>query len=350
MFAEGEALLIRTDAGIKTGTGHFMRCISLAQAWQDGGGRTIFLLGESAPQLEKRLVKEGTQILRQEAFPGSEEDALQTVAAARRENASWVVIDGYHFGAEFQEILKDGDFRCLFIDDYGHSEHYCADLVLNQNLSADVAPYVNREHYTQLMLGTEYALLRREFVRWCGWQRSVPDVARKILVTFGGGDPANVTLKAIRALRQIQLEGVEAKIIVGGSNPNFDSLREAVNGSSFRISLEQDVTDMPDLMGWADAAISAAGSTCWELAFMGLPALLVSLADNQLPNAEGLAEKGAAVNLGWFEEVAVEGIAEALDQLMTAKGKREEMTKQGRRLVDGQGASRVVEMLKANSA
>ncbi|MDB9512764.1 UDP-2,4-diacetamido-2,4,6-trideoxy-beta-L-altropyranose hydrolase [Kamptonema animale CS-326] len=335
-------LIIRADASTQIGTGHVMRCLALAQPRQDTQGQPIFIMANPIPALEKRLKSEGMKVLHLAVEPGSLADAKETAALAHQFNASWVVVDGYQFGSEYQKTLKNSGLRLLFIDDYGHAEHYYADFVLNQNISADRQWYQHREPYSQLLLSTRYALLRREFWPWQKWQRTVPPVAKKVLVTLGGADPDNVTLKIIQALQLVEVEELEAVVVAGSSNPHYESLEIAVQSSRFPIRLQRNITNMPELMAWADVAISAGGSTCWELAFMGLPSILLILAENQKAIAPELDRQGVIINLSWHQDVTIEQIGLALQELIGDRPKRETMSKKGRELVDGNGARRVV--------
>lgn len=338
-------LLIRADASAKIGTGHVMRCLALAQAWQDTQGQPIFIMANPVPSLEQRLKSEGIEVVHLTAEPGNSEDAQETAALAHQFEASWVVVDGYQFGSEYQKTIKDSGLHLLFIDDCGHAEHYYADLVLNQNISADEQWYRNREPYTQLLLGTRYTLLRREFWQWQGWQRTVPAIAKKVLVTLGGADPDNVTLKVIRALQLVEVEELEAVVVVGGSNPHYETLEMAVQNSRFPIRLQRNVTNMPELMAWADVAISAGGSTCWELAFMGLPSILLVLAENQRAIAEGLENCGCCVNLGWHEKLDMGNTALWLHKLLGSSEMRSKIGKYLKNLIDGQGSFKIVTLL-----
>ncbi len=338
-------LLVRADASARMGTGHVMRCLALAQAWQEQGGKALFAAVDLPPALERRLEAEGMDVVRLDVSPGSDEDAARTMALAQKSRAVWVVVDGYHFGADYQQVLKRAGLWLLFIDDYGHAGHYYADLVLNQNIHADESLYRHREPYTRLLLGTDYVLLRREFWPWRGWRREIPEVARKVLVTLGGGDPDNQTLKVIRALQRVEVAGLEAVVVVGGSNPHYAELEDAIRHSPFAIRLVRNVTNMPELMAWADVAISAGGSTCWELAFFGLPNVLLTLADNQRGIAEMLSKVGVGLNLGWYEDVVNGQVAQALLRLVNDREQRQRMSRAGRDLIDGQGSERVVSML-----
>ncbi|MHC5737311.1 UDP-2,4-diacetamido-2,4,6-trideoxy-beta-L-altropyranose hydrolase [Nostoc sp.] len=336
-------LFIRADASTQIGTGHVMRCLALAQAWQDAGGQAIFVMATEAANLKTRLKSEGMEVIHLPIQLGSTEDAEETAKLARQFNASWVVVDGYYFGAKYQEIIKEFELKLLFIDDYGHAKKYHADIILNQNIHADEGLYINRQPYTQLLLGTSYSLLRREFWHWRGWQRSLPPIAKKLLVTLGGADPDNVTLNVIQGLQEV--EGLEAVVVVGGSNPHYEQLRSASQKLQFPIRLERNVTNMSDLMAWADVAIAAAGSTSWELAFMGLPSIVLILADNQQDTAEKLGKINVAVNLGWHQDISEVEIAQGIKKLLLAKQVRMEITQKGQKLVDGYGTARIATIL-----
>jgi spore coat polysaccharide biosynthesis predicted glycosyltransferase SpsG len=171
-------------------------------------------------------------------------------------------------------------------------------------------------------------------------------VARKVLVTLGGGDLDNQTLKAVRALQQVDVDGLEAVVVVGGSNPHYRELELAIRDSQAEVSLLRDVASMPDLMAWADVAVTAGGSTCWEAAFFGLPSVLLVLADNQRAVAAGLHEGGIAVSLGWWERVREPAMAQALGAVMQDVTKRVQMTQLGRDLVDGWGSERALTAMK----
>ena len=322
-----------------------MRCLALAQAWQDAEGYVTFLMSEVTPTLKTRLHSEGIEVIHLSAYTGSADDAVQTRKLAQQVDATWVVVDGYHFGADYQRIIKDADLCLLFIDDNEHAGHYYADIVLNQNIYAHELLYGNREPYTRLLRGTRYILLRQEFLKWHGWKREIPGAARKVLITMGGGDPDNVTLKVIQALQQIDIDRLEVEIVVGASNPHFQELQSAIRNPQSAIHLKKDAINMPELMSWADLAVSAGGSTCWEMAFMGLPAAVLVLAENQKDIAAGLGEGGVVINLDQYTEVSVEKIANTLVRLIEGRELRQGMSLKGRELVDGMGAMRVAEIL-----
>jgi spore coat polysaccharide biosynthesis predicted glycosyltransferase SpsG len=162
---------------------------------------------------------------------------------------------------------------------------------------------------------------------------------------MGGGDQDNVTVKVIQSLQQVDVDGLEAVVVVGETNRHYEELKSAVRFSHVPIRLEQNVTNMPEIMNWADVAVSAGGSTCWELSLMGLPAMILILADNQLENTRLLHLAGAVISLGWHREVACEQIAFNLEGLCKEKDQRAKLSHVGRGLVDGKGAARVVGLM-----
>jgi UDP-2,4-diacetamido-2,4,6-trideoxy-beta-L-altropyranose hydrolase len=346
MATNAKRLLVRADASTQIGVGHVMRCLALCQAWQDLGGEAGFAAAQMPAGLEDRLKEERLILHPLEVVGGTLEDGQLTVKLARSWEAEWVVLDGYQFSGCFQRLLKDAGLRLLVIDDYGHAEHCWADVVLNQNLHAREGLYRKREPRVRLLLGPRYAMLRREFWKWSSWPRTIPEVAGKLLVTLGGSDPDNGTLKVVRALAELGAEQLETVVVVGGSNPHLSALRDAVAALALPIRVATDVTDMAELMAWADLAVAGAGSTSWELAFMGLPALVLILADNQADVAAGLAAHGVARDLGWHTTLDIPTLADAIGNLVRDRAGRQMLSERGRQLVDGQGGQRVIQALR----
>jgi len=226
-----------------------------------------------------------------------------------------------------------------------HLKHYYADIVLNQNLHAEDLHY-SCEPYTKPLLGTKYVLLRREFLARRDWKREIPKMARRVLVTLGGSDPGNYTLKVIQALQKVDISGLEATVVIGASNPHADVLKKAMEQSRIPIRLIHNAKNMPELMAWADVAISGSGSTCWELAFMGVPIISLVLTENQRGVAKALSEAGVALNMGWFEQVTDSQVAKVLIDVLNSYDRRRKMNLAARALVDGEGAARVVMHLR----
>ncbi|MBE9138810.1 UDP-2,4-diacetamido-2,4,6-trideoxy-beta-L-altropyranose hydrolase [Nodosilinea sp. LEGE 07088] len=334
-------LLIRADASTQIGTGHVMRCLALAQACLAEGGQTHFLMGREGANLAQRILNEGAQVSYSSAQGGSEADAQQAIALAKTLQTDWVVVDGYHFGAEYQKWLKDVGLKVIAFDDYGHASHYWADVVLNQNITAEEGLYSSREPYTKLLLGTRYVLLRKEFWPWRNWQRQIPPVASKVLVTLGGSDPDNVTLTVMQALQKSEIQGLEAAVVVGGSNPHYGELAQTVEGWEGSITLRQNVTNMPELMAWADVAITAGGSTCWETAFMGLPSLVIVIAANQRESALKLRDLRLSTTLEIAQPSPGELVKSVRDLVYLPPETCRDLSDRLRKLVDGYGSSHV---------
>jgi UDP-2,4-diacetamido-2,4,6-trideoxy-beta-L-altropyranose hydrolase len=353
-------LIIRTDAGIAIGTGHAMRCLALAQAWQDAGagGGAAFAMAESTPAIRSRLSSEGCKVLNISSRSGSPDDAKQTTAYARELQAEWIAVDGYQLDAAYQRALKSEGFKLLFLDDYGHATHYSADIVLNQNVCADEALYASREPHTQLFLGPRYCLLRREFAAWRDWKREVSEAGHRVLVTMGGSDPENLTPRVVDAIALTNSENLEVTVVIGGSVPQSNlehmagqpGVSPEVDGGAKRgmtVRVLRDVANIAEWMAWADVAISSAGTTCWELCSLGLPALLIDVAKNQTALAQQLQRRECAIHLGEAHAFNAEKVAHHLGMLLKSVENRRVMSQHCREIVDGKGVLRVVSAMKA---
>jgi UDP-2,4-diacetamido-2,4,6-trideoxy-beta-L-altropyranose hydrolase len=342
------SVLIRADAGPTLGTGHVMRCLALAEVLRDKGWSVRFALGEGPSSIASILRERGFDLSPVQAPAGSGEDAERTLALADAHGADWVVADGYRFGAVYQAQLYRAGLHQLLIDDLGNGPAYLADLVLNPNVYAHPSLYGARSPHCRLLLGTRCALLRRELRRLPPPARAVGR-GRNILVAMGGADAHNLTARVLSALCQVAPGEVRVAAVAGPANPH----REALHGVAARaggcIRIEHAIQRLPALMAWADLAVAAAGGTCLELAYMGVPALLVVTADNQLRVAEGMDEAGAARNLGWHTHL---GTARLGRMVMAARADGEGLARMGQaasHLVDGLGGHRVVAAMSSAS-
>ena len=341
-------MLVRVDAGESLGFGHAMRCLALAQAWCGRGGDAVFVMAETRPQMESRIRAEGCGLTRLPVGTGSHEDATETARRAAEVRASWVVLDGYRFGAQYQRHIRAEGNRVLVIDDAGRLGGWDAELIVDQNLGATEEVYRGRDPASRLLLGPRFAMLRREFLQWQEWRRSIPPVARTVLITFGGGEAADLTLQAVRALAGTDDGPREATVVVGGSPGVRETVQRAIDEAGLAVRVEHDTNDMPALMAWADVGLTAAGSTVWEAAFMGLPSLLVIRAPNQRPIAHALERAGVATLTGPAEAVSPAVLSQSLTALAQDPDRRGEMARRGRELVDGDGAARVVMAMRGD--
>lgn len=337
-------LLIRADASVAIGTGHVMRCVALAQAWQDAGGRAIFAMAESTPAVTEHLRRENIEVNRVEVKAGSEADARITAKLADEVRAAWVVIDGYQFSAAYHRELKSAALKLLVVDDEGIADS-AVDLILNQNANARESMYPRRGEHTRLLLGTRFALLRREFRRWKEGKRGTLPTAQTLLVTMGGSDPDNVTSLVIQALRIVKMRSLHAIVIAGGSNPNLESLRKSASDLNGRIEVKDVAFDMPELMSRADISVIAGGGTLWELLYLSCPVLSFARNSVQAGILAELSARKIIEYLGDPRNFAPETLASAIDELAASQLRREKMSKLGPMEVDGDGVRRVCEWL-----
>jgi UDP-2,4-diacetamido-2,4,6-trideoxy-beta-L-altropyranose hydrolase len=339
------SLLVRADTNTQIGTGHFMRCLALAQAWQEHGGTVMFLMAPGASTLGKRLENENIREVRLSAEPASLADADETAAVALRNNAAWVALDGYQFSPDYQRRLKDKTSHLLLFDDLAEAERYHADLLLNQNAYATPEMYVDRAGGCTLLLGATYLLLRREFQEWRNHDRQIQRCARNLLVTFGGSDAENATELALQTLALLPAPALNVRALVGASNPHRAALEQVAAKLDHSVEFQTDSKRIAEEMAWADVAISAAGSTSWELGFMGLPSLLIAVSENQDGCAQYLHQHSIAISLGRQSQVQPAEVAAALSALAADPARRTEMSSRGRALIDGRGAERVVQKM-----
>lgn len=341
-------LLFRADASAEIGIGHVYRCLALAQAWQDQGGVAVFLSRDLPTPLGQRLEREGILVRQLQAEIGTGEDARETIVQAQQAGASWVVLDGYRFDATFQQAVNHAEIRTLLIDDEGTLGPYEVTAILNQNPSARPEWYIQKDASPLLLLGTRYALLRREFRRHTRVRSPETGPARVLVVSFGGADPARLTEKVIEAIPHLRESGLTIQIIVGGANLRSREIARQVTLLGPMASFCPAVDDMGAIWSKADLAVIAAGSTCWEICHAGVPGIVIAAAPNQLPLASQMESLGAATNLGWHRDVGVDQIIAAIRSLASDAERRASMIQSAQRVVDGHGAPRVAEILAAN--
>ncbi len=310
-------LVVRADASAEVGSGHLIRCLALAQAFRDCGGETVLVTrGTPPPELADHAV-------RLPAGVSEESEVAQTVALAAERQAAWVAVDGYTLPRGLEEALHQRGLRVLSLDDSGTRRAAYADLVLDQ--TATTSAYGDAE----VLLGPEFVLLRRE-LRLASVARERG--AERVLVTFGGSDPLRLTRPVVERLQE--RGGFHIRAVVG---PHAEAL-PPLEGVEVIVSAPSMV---PHLV-WADLAIGAAGSTTWELAFTGTPSVLVRAAENQRAVVDTATSAGVATAAA--PDPAA--IVDALAALAADRARASLMAENGRRLIDGRGALRVVQILR----
>lgn len=320
-----------------------MRCLALAEAWQDAGGTTCLAAAELPSALVSRVSREGVYLNTIHSTPGSSDDALETIAEAKRSKAEWVVVDGDRFQTDFMESLRAVGIRVLLIDDFAARESFPADLVVNPNLGQDGEPYRARGA-TGLLIGTAYTLMRREFRQKSG-TKEVRGVGNRILVTLGGSDPENLTPRIATALAECS--DLEITIIAGAAYSQPDELRSL---SARNLQVVFNTSNMSKFMKNSDQAIIAAGGTLWELLSTGCAVLSYSRNTVQARVVQTLSRWGVAVDMGETCNFNPAKLVESVEGLVNSHPERERMTSHGRILVDGLGASRVVQAMQQSGA
>ena len=342
-------LLVRADGSTAVGAGHVMRCLALAQAWRERGGDLTFISYCESDALAARLRGASDELVRLPAPHPSDADRTRLLELSARHPAATVVLDGYGFDVSYHQPLRAAGHRLLILDDHAHQPRYDADWILNQNTIATPDLYEGHAAGARLLLGPSFALLRSEFVEHAGWTRPALSRVRHVLVTLGGSDPDNVTLNVLRGVAAAVSPDAHVRVIAGHSNTHGESLRAFAAAQPFDCVILEGVDDMPAEMMAADVAVSAAGTTTWELAFLQLPALIVTTADNQGTNAAVLEQRGVAHDLGRPDAHLSDRVARALRELSVDGPRMHAMATAGRALVDGLGAQRVVATLIAGS-
>lgn len=347
-------LAIRAVAGSVIGGGHVMRCLALAEAWAAAGGRPAFLVSDIGTGLEDRLRAAGFSVIQLasagEAGGAADLKATLATLAANGHPACWVCLDGYALGPEYQSAVRSAGHPLIVIDDTAHQPVYHTDVLLNQNIEAAGMSYVCAPEPIRLM-GSAFALIRSEFIANTRTEREHRVRQPHILVTCGTGDSVNLTLKVFRDLDAARVSIAELVLVLGGLNPHFEEITEAVAVSRL-APVTRIVRNPPSIcpfMTEADLAIAAAGSTSLELCYMGVPTLFIQAADNQIGIGSGLARRGAAIDLGHYAALTPGDIAKGVEGLSDPQ-RRAALSARARKVVDGMGRGRVVRTLRARSA
>ncbi len=332
------AVLIRADGYQEIGTGHVMRMLALAEALRERGTEVTLASSGLGDWPKSQAASRGLSIVERDIRPGSGADAAWVVDLAHRSGSTWVVADGYEFRSAFQNSIKAANLRLLLVDDFGHAESYSADIVLNQNLNPDRTLYTDREPGTRLLLGPRYAQVRRAVVELGRREPDSVGALRRVLVTLGGSHPREATRTLAQALAALEERDLEVRFVTG--LPRSDALGEAADDHRFVVL--PPTNELPELMKWADLAIAGAGITVYELCCIGVPTLLVVLADNQVEPARAIDRLSVQQSLGWHADLTPATITAAVRRLGGDPDARRAMVRAGHALVDGRGSERVV--------
>lgn len=316
-------VLVRADASVDIGSGHLMRCMTLADQLRNDGSDVAFVCrdlpggmfdllnarGYRSAKLPVHGTDEGTQQF-------DAEETIKAVGQLFPEGLDWLVVDHYQLDAEWERKLRPCAHKLMVIDDLANRPHDC-DLLLDQNY------YRNLDRRYQglvpeqciKLLGPEYVLLRPEFAAARQALRARDGSVRRILVFFGGSDSTNQTRKALDAIKLIARPGISVDVVVGAGNPYRNEIQSICHEMP-NTQYHCQVSNMAELIGAADISIGAGGATTWERCALGLPALTVVFAENQLQTTLDLAQIGATEFLGWADKITASDVARAIDRLI----------------------------------
>jgi UDP-2,4-diacetamido-2,4,6-trideoxy-beta-L-altropyranose hydrolase len=338
-------ILFRFDANSAIGFGHATRCFALSQELSSRGYHPHFAVSADTVSLLNTLGIQSEQVHIIDHRIASLEDAEATSQLAKGLSTQWIIIDGYEFDAKYQAALKKNQpIHRLVIDD-GVIKSFDAEILLNQNLDADVNhSYMISEH-TKLLFGSRYTLFRSCFKG--NKPIEIHDTATNITLMFGGSDPMNITLAVLEILLQSNtIEGRKIRVILGAGYKHLKTIEDISVPDGSSLELVAYSTSIIELLTWSDVVISAAGSTAWELALLGIPMALVTAADNQIPIARALEKHGAAVNLGDIRTFSRQTVEAKLRHLFNDQPERLTLHRNCLNLFDCEGPSRVVNALE----
>jgi len=355
------SVFIRVDASTNIGTGHVMRCLSLADAIRRKGKAVSFICrpheGNLIAHIQSQLFRVFTlpEASREFLFSGSDytswlgaavaEDAEQTLNVLSSSGAEWLIVDHYGIDFEWEKLVSVAAKKLLVIDDLANRKHECS-VLLDQN-------YANKgaDRYEGLvptscrsLLGPAFALLKPEYAMHRLTMPERNGEVRKILISLGGADFDNVTLKVLEALQIVGGSLYEAHVVLGVNSPHKASIR-AKFGDSHSVHLYSSLEHLALLMSECDIAIGAMGGTAWERMCLGLPTIAITIADNQLQAAQAMAASELIEYVGPHASLTVSELAKSIGNFINNKNRLREISRKNLAHVDGYGTRRVAEAM-----
>ncbi|WCK54190.1 UDP-2,4-diacetamido-2,4,6-trideoxy-beta-L-altropyranose hydrolase [Aneurinibacillus sp. Ricciae_BoGa-3] len=356
-------VFVRADASVEIGTGHVMRCITLAERLRELGANVSFISRSHEGNLNKWINDEKNFSIYELAIDSEwqsscterralyerwlgtsiEKDAYETQQILIKQDADvdWIIVDHYALDERWERELRPYSRKIMVIDDLANRKHDC-DVLLDQNLYDDM-----EVRYTGLvpiecetLFGPSFALLRKEFIEARKTLHKRQEQIKRMLVFFGGSDPTNETMKTIKAIRLLTRPDITVDVVVGKSNPNKEQIKNCCTQIG-NVNFHCQVSNMAELMGKADLAIGAGGSATWERCCLGLYSILVAIADNQIVVCEYLQKNNICTYIGESSNLTVLKIRDALDQILCNSVHLASKQKALMQLVDGKGVDRV---------
>ncbi|MDO9313078.1 MAG: UDP-2,4-diacetamido-2,4,6-trideoxy-beta-L-altropyranose hydrolase [Burkholderiaceae bacterium] len=361
-------VVIRADASLLMGTGHVMRCLTLADALTAQGADCQFICREHQGNLieqirhkgyrthalpvvaEAGLSVRGTRHPAHAAWLGSsqEQDATDCALILAEAKPDWLIVDHYALDARWERALKPCYCQLMVIDDLADRPHAC-DVLLDQTFGRHAEDYrAWVPAGCQLLCGSQYALLRPEFaaLRPYSLERRTKPQLRQLLITMGGVDKDNATGQVLEALRACPLPAeCQIKVVMGSTAPWMTEVNKQALTMPWSTNVMVGVSDMARLMADSDLAIGAAGATSWERCCLGLPTIMVVQAQNQHKVAHGLELAGAVQVVNDPEEIP-DRLPVLLNGLLSSPTLLAEMGGAASRIADGRGVATVIQHLE----
>ncbi len=355
-------VVFRTDASIQIGTGHVMRCLTLADALATKGAKCTFICREHAGNLIEHIRSKGHGVyglplghdadtgLAHSAWLGATQaqDAEACVPPLAELQPDWLVVDHYALDARWEVETSKHCTNLMVIDDLGDRPHVC-NLLLDQTFGRDAKDYrpLVLDDCT-LLCGSNYALLRPEFaaLRPYSLQRREHPQLKRLLITMGGVDKDNVTAQVLNALRACSLPAdCEITVVMGSTAPWLTDVQQQAQSMPWPTTVRVGVSDMAQLMADSDLAIGAAGATSWERCCLGLPTVMVVLADNQRYAAE-LLEAAKAARILQLDNNLPTQLARLINEVVRSDHILRSLSDGARVITDGGGVWRIVDHLQ----
>jgi len=361
-------VIFRADASLQIGSGHIMRCLTQADVLKNLGAECRFICREHTGNMIQAIRSRGYRVhtlachekassvdgqrrgeLAHAHWLGSSqrEDASSCLTIIKGFSPDWLIVDHYALDVLWESALRPYSRRLMVIDDLADREHDC-DLLLDQNLGRQARDYTGLlQNKCRLLTGPKYALLRPEFValRDYSLNRRANPQLRKLLISMGGIDKDNVTGRVLETLKNCALsDDCQISVVMGATAPWLNEVRMQIADMPWSTEVLVNVGDMARLMADSDLSIGAAGGTSWERCCMGLPALMVVLAQNQWPGARALQAARAVGLLGEPNDIDSQ-LPQAFDTLLQGSALGE-MSNSARLITDGLGAKRVSQELE----
>jgi UDP-2,4-diacetamido-2,4,6-trideoxy-beta-L-altropyranose hydrolase len=351
----------RTDASLQIGTGHVMRCLTLADALRKRGGKSSFLCRPHVGHLLDFIRQRGHTVIElgpaDESFTAPEKpahaqwlftewtlDAEQAKQALSDQLVDWLVVDHYALDRRWEQAMRPHTRRIMVIDDLADRPHAC-DLLLDQTFGRRATDYLSLvPDGCELLCGAQYALLRPEFAafREYSLKRRAQPVLKELLINMGGVDKDNVTGAVLRALQSHLLpEDCRLTVVMGPTAPWLKNVQDLACSMQWPTRVLVGVDNMAQLMADSDLAIGAAGATSWERCCLGLPSIMIVVADNQLEVAKGLELAGAAL-VCLSDEGLSKQLAVLLGKLYADIEQLALLSKAAEKVANGTGAGEVL--------